>query len=112
MRDSTVYTYDSKGNITHVDGYDPNKVKEYTYDVEYDNNVNPYKQAGVSGGDDMFFDMQNISTNNIVHSTYTYLSPSSTESETITYTYDSDGKPLTRKYDWEDSTRDFSYLCE
>lgn len=112
MRDSIVYTYDSKGNILHADGYSPTKVKEYTYDVTYDNNFNPYKQAGVNGGDDMFFDMQNISTNNIIQSTYTYLSPSSTDTETITYTYDSDGKPLTRKYNWEASARGFSYECE
>ena len=54
----------------------------------------------------------NLSANNPTKSTYNYLNQAGPRAELTTYTYDADGKPLTRKFDWEDATRSFKYECK
>jgi YD repeat-containing protein len=110
--DSAIYTYDAKGNIIHSDHFNNNNVKEYTFDYEYDDKINPYEVAGVNGGDGEYFNIENLSTNNVVKAVYKDVASSDTETEIITYTYDAEGKPITRKFDWDTIARAFKYECK
>jgi hypothetical protein len=110
--DSVAYTYDAKGNIVHVDQFNKNKVKESTTDFEFDDKVSPYNKAGINGDDDAFFGVQNLSVNNITKFTYKEVLTDYTEIEVTTYTYDADGKVLTRKFDWEAQAHPFTYECK
>lgn len=112
MTELVEYTYDEAGNITHLDEYNSVLQKQATWDIEYDNHVNPYKAAGISGGDGSFFDFENLSNNNYVKGTYTSPPGGDVSEDEVTYTYDTDGNPLTRKFDWDEDTRSFVYACE
>jgi hypothetical protein len=110
--DSTVFTYNAAGNITTVETYYYG-IKESRAELEYDDKFNPYHQIVYDASDDDVFGVFSLSVNNWVKATYyTGDETTSNEIETATYTYDEDGKPLTRKYDWEDEARTFSYKCE
>lgn len=109
VSDSLGYTYNSAGNIVKADNYYSEGgsltfVNSYTF--IYDDKVNPFYISGVNGGDDDLFSVMNLSKNNIVKGIY------DSEEDVVTYTYDSDGKPLTQKYTWEDFTRVFKWTCE
>jgi hypothetical protein len=112
MRDSLVFTYNNAGNITHADGYNPNKVKEYTLDYLYDDKPSPYKLAGINDADNEFYRPVNLSVNNVTKLTYKYLFPASEEVETTSYTYDAAGRPLTRIANWDGGAiRSMAYTC-
>jgi uncharacterized lipoprotein YehR (DUF1307 family) len=106
--DSALLTYTGE-NVTRMQGYDKSKKLVYTDDIEYDNNFNPYKAAGINPNEE-FYGVFTISANNPTKSTYK--ESSSTEEVTITYTYDGDGKPLTRKFDFDTEARSFKYNCQ
>jgi YD repeat-containing protein len=110
--DSTVFTYNAKANIVQVNSFNKKGEKTVTTDIEYDDKVNPYNLANVTIEDSQPFWIDNLSINNVVKYTYKETGSSTTEIETVTYTYDSDGKPLTRKFSWEPQARTFKYECK
>lgn len=112
MIDSVVFTYDSEGNITQQDEYNSDNELEATWEIEYDDKENPYKLAGVNGGDGSFFDFENLSNNNYTRGTYTSHTGGGVSEDVVSYTYDSENRPLTRKFDWDDEMRSFSYECD
>ncbi|RAW02265.1 hypothetical protein [Pseudochryseolinea flava] len=109
--DSAVYTYDSQGQvITKIEYYDNKGEVQTKTEIMYDGKVSPYYISATTDGDNSYFDNTNLSTQNATK--FTYSGPGWTESETFTYTYDADGKTLSRKAEWEDTAREITWACE
>lgn len=107
--DSALYMYDAAGSITNLKKYNSDKELLYSSVLEHDNKPNPYKVSGISAGDGGFFEHSNLSNNNWVKAT-TQVDGDS-ESETMLYTYDTNGNLITRKYDGG-TTRSYKYNCK
>jgi hypothetical protein len=108
--DSIVYTYNEAGNISQIDYYDDNLEYVRKAEITYDDKVNPYSISGLNDSDNEFFTYINMSKNNPTK--IKWIDPSWTEEDTLEYTYDADGKPITRKPSWEPEAKDIAWLCQ
>jgi hypothetical protein len=110
MVDSLTYTYNAAGNIIRVDNYDDTHAFNYKTEITYDDKINPYHLSGLTDSDNEFFTEANLSVNNITKAVYT--SEDWTEEEVVVYTYDTEGKPVTRKGSWEPAARTIAWNCQ
>jgi hypothetical protein len=108
--DSIVYIFNDAGNIVKVDHYDNNLEYIYKVEITYDDKINPYYVSGLNDQDNEFFTVANLSKNNPI--TMTWIAASWTEEDSFTYTYDEEGKPITRKATWEDQARNIVWFCK
>ncbi len=108
--DSAKYVYNDGGNVALASYYGEGNTVEYTAEFTYDDKINPYKISGLPYGDSEFFTPKNLSTNNATHAVYA--SEQWTEEETVNFTYDADGKPITQRGSWEQGTYDIKWNCE
>jgi YD repeat-containing protein len=108
--DSLAYTYNDAGNIIRIDYYDGDLEYIYKAELTYDDKINPYYVSGLNDQDNEFFTAANLSKNNPV--SMTWIATSWTEEDSYTYTYDEEGKPITRKATWEDQAKNIVWFCE
>ncbi|MBT1710344.1 hypothetical protein KK062_19005 [Fulvivirgaceae bacterium PWU5] len=112
-RDSVVFTYTGE-NITRKDSYGSSENIENYFLYTYDDKTNPFKLAGLNDEDDEYFKPINISKNNVTRMEFHF--GEHTDHDNFTYTYDSDGLPITRAITWggilEDPTQTISYTCD
>jgi hypothetical protein len=107
--DSIVYTY-SDDNITQIDYYNENLDYVYKAEITYDDKINPYHVSGLNDSDNEFFTVANLSKNNPTK--MKWIAASWTEEDTYEYTYDAEGKPITRKASYELEVRDIIWSCK
>lgn len=112
QRDSVTFTY-TGDNVTRMDAYNADDEVEYSYRYEYDDKVNPFALAGLSGEDAEHFKPINISKNNITHIELHY--DDNIDHTGFTYTYDKDNRPVTRtmtRGGTDDPAQSISYVCD
>jgi hypothetical protein len=108
--DSLVYTYNDAGNVIKTEHYNENLDYSYRVEYTYDDKINPYYVSGLNDQDNEFFTVANLSKNNPI--TTKWISTGGTEEYAFTYTYDEEGKPVTRKATWEDQARNIAWFCK
>jgi YD repeat-containing protein len=110
--DSTVMEYDSRENIVKVTEYYQG-VLDDIIDLQFDDKINPFHLITYSIGDDELFTLFTLSVNNAVKATiksYDNGNVVDTDTETIVYTYDSNGYPKT--IDYGDGPGSITYQCK
>jgi YD repeat-containing protein len=108
--DSLAFIYNDASNITRIDYYDSDHEYIYKAEITYDDKVNPYNVSGLNDQDNEFFTVANLSKNNPVSMTWIFTG--GTEEDSYTYTYDEEGRPITRKATWEDQARNIVWFCK
>jgi hypothetical protein len=104
--DSVAFTY-TTDNVSQIRTYNALDELTATYNLVFDNNINPYNKANFSG-DEYLYSFLNLSKNNPV--SYTHVEAE--ETTTFSYTYGSTGFPLTRQSSAVATVGEFSYSCD
>lgn len=107
--DSAAFIY-TGDNVTRTNGFGSSDTQEWYHTFEYDDKINPLYQSGLNseGGDDGYLiDPIALSKNNVTF----WDSHSKNYTETINYTYNDKGLPLT-KHIVGDVERSYEYSCQ
>ncbi len=108
--DSSAFKFDASGNVIQIDYYDASLEYLYKSEITFDDKLSPYFISGLNDSDNAFFTAINLSPNNPTR--IKYIGSNWTEEDTFEYTYDSDGKVLTRKASWDGITRSIAWTCK